>query len=154
MKMLEGDLRAEGIRFGIVLSRFNEFMGQRLLDGAIDALVRHGADEGDIEVVRVPGAFEIPIAIKRMADSGRYGALIALAVIIRGSTPHFEYIAAEVTKGIAQVQLQTGIPVGFGIITADTIEQAIERAGSKMGNKGWQAALAAIEMVNLFKKYG
>ncbi len=154
MKVLEGDLRAEGIRFGIVLSRFNEFMGQRLLDGAIDALVRHGADEGDIEVVRVPGAFEIPIAIKRMADSGRYGALIALAVIIRGSTPHFEYIAAEVTKGIAQVQLQTGIPVGFGIITADTIEQAIERAGSKMGNKGWQAALAAIEMVNLFKKYG
>jgi len=154
MKVLEGDLRAEGIRFGIVLSRFNEFMGQRLLDGAIDALVRHGADEGDIEVVRVPGAFEIPIAIKRMADSGRYGALIALAVIIRGSTPHFEYIAAEVTKGIAQVQLQTGIPIGFGIITADTIEQAIERAGSKMGNKGWQAALAAIEMVNLFKKYG
>jgi len=153
-KIWEGDLRAEGIRFGIVLSRFNEFMGQRLLDGAIDALVRHGADEGDIEVVRVPGAFEIPIAIKRMADSGRYGALIALAVIIRGSTPHFEYIAAEVTKGIAQVQLQTGIPVGFGIITADTIEQAIERAGSKMGNKGWQAALAAIEMVNLFKKYG
>ncbi|MCD6255541.1 MAG: 6,7-dimethyl-8-ribityllumazine synthase [Deltaproteobacteria bacterium] len=154
MKVLEGDLRAEGIRFGIVLSRFNEFMGQRLLDGAIDALVRHGADEGDIEVVRVPGAFEIPIAIKRMADSGRYGALIALAVIIRGSTPHFDYVAAEVTKGIAQVQLQTGIPVGFGIITADTIEQAIERAGSKMGNKGWQAALAAIEMVNLFKKYG
>jgi len=154
MKVLEGDLRAEGIRFGIVLSRFNEFMGQRLLDGAIDALVRHGADEGDIEVVRVPGAFEIPIAIKRMADSGRYGALIALAVIIRGSTPHFEYVAAEVTKGIAQVQLQTGIPIGFGIITADTIEQAIERAGSKMGNKGWQAALAAIEMVNLFKKYG
>ena len=153
-KIWEGDLRAEGIRFGIVLSRFNEFMGQRLLDGAIDALVRHGADEGDIEVVRVPGAFEIPIAIKRMADSGRYGALIALAVIIRGSTPHFDYIAAEVTKGIAQVQLQTGIPVGFGIITADTIEQAIERAGSKMGNKGWQAALAAIEMVNLFKKYG
>lgn len=154
MKVLEGDLRAEGIRFGIVLSRFNEFMGQRLLDGAIDALVRHGADEGDIEVVRVPGAFEIPIAIKRMADSGRYDALIALAVIIRGSTPHFDYVAAEVTKGIAQVQLQTGIPVGFGIITADTIEQAIERAGSKMGNKGWQAALAAIEMVNLFKKYG
>ena len=153
-KIWEGDLRAEGIRFGIVLSRFNEFMGQRLLDGAIDALVRHGADEGDIEVVRVPGAFEIPIAIKRMADSGRYGALIALAVIIRGSTPHFDYVAAEVTKGIAQVQLQTGIPVGFGIITADTIEQAIERAGSKMGNKGWQAALAAIEMVNLFKKYG
>ena len=153
-KIWEGDLRAEGIRFGIVLSRFNEFMGQRLLDGAIDALVRHGADEGDIEVVRVPGAFEIPIAIKRMADSGRYGALIALAVIIRGSTPHFDYIAAEVTKGIAQVQLQTGIPIGFGIITADTIEQAIERAGSKMGNKGWQAALAAIEMVNLFKKYG
>ena len=153
-KIWEGDLRAEGIRFGIVLSRFNEFMGQRLLDGAIDALVRHGADEGDIEVVRVPGAFEIPIAIKRMADSGRYGALIALAVIIRGSTPHFEDIAAEVTKGIAQVQLQTGIPIGFGIITADTFEQAIERAGSKMGNKGWQAALAAIEMVNLFKKYG
>lgn len=150
----EGDLKAEGIKFGIILSRFNEFMGQRLLEGTLDALIRHGADEKDIEVVRIPGAFEIPLVAKKMAHSGRYNGIIALAVIIRGNTPHFDYIAAEVTKGIAQVELETGIPIGLGVITADTIEQAIERAGSKMGNKGWQAALATIEMINLFKKFG
>jgi 6,7-dimethyl-8-ribityllumazine synthase len=153
VKTWEGDLLASGIKFGIVLSRFNEFMAQKLLDGALDALNRHGTREEDIEVVRVPGAFEIPLVAKVMAKSGNYHAIIALGVIIRGATPHFEYVAAEVVKGITQVQLETGLPIGFGIITADNIEQAIERAGSKVGNKGWQAALAAIEMVNVLKRF-
>ncbi|MCD6319858.1 MAG: 6,7-dimethyl-8-ribityllumazine synthase [Candidatus Desulfofervidaceae bacterium] len=152
-KTWEGDLLAKGIKFGIIVSRFNDFMGQRLLEGALDALIRHGAAEEDIEVVRVPGAFEIPLAAKAMAKSGRYDAIIALGVVIRGATPHFDYVAAEVSKGIAQVQLETGTPIGFGIITADTIEQAIERAGSKAGNKGWQAALAVVEMVNVLRKF-
>jgi len=151
-KIWEGDLGASGIRFGIVVSRFNEFMTQRLLEGALDALVRHGAKEEDIEIVRVPGAFEIPLMAKVMANSKRYDAIIAIGVVIRGATPHFDYVATEVTKGIAQVQLETGVPIGFGIITSDTIEQAIERAGSKAGNKGWQAAMAAIEMANILKK--
>ncbi|HDD45387.1 MAG TPA: 6,7-dimethyl-8-ribityllumazine synthase [Candidatus Desulfofervidus auxilii] len=152
-KIWEGDLLASGLRFGIVVSRFNEFMTQRLLEGALDALIRHGAKEEDIEIVRVPGAFEIPLMTKVMANSKKYDAIVALGVVIRGATPHFDYVATEVAKGIAQVQLETGIPIGFGIITADTIEQAIERAGSKAGNKGWQAAIAAIEMINVLKKF-
>ncbi len=151
-KVIEGKLLAQGLKFGIVLSRFNDFMGQKLLEGALDALKRHGALDENIEIVRVPGAFELPITVKKMAQSGRYDALIALAVIIRGATPHFDYVAAEATKGIAQVQLETGVPIGFGVITADTIEQAIERAGSKAGNKGWQAAMAAIEMANVLRQ--
>ncbi len=152
-KVIEGKLLAQGLKFGIVLSRFNDFMGQKLLEGALDALKRHGALDENIEIVRVPGAFELPITVKKMAQSGRYDALIALAVIIRGATPHFDYVAAEATKGIAQVQLETGVPIGFGVITADTIEQAIERAGSKAGNKGWQAAMAAIEMANVLRQF-
>ena len=151
-KVIEGKLLAQGLKFGIVLSRFNDFMGQKLLEGALDALKRHGVLDEDIEIVRVPGAFEIPITVKKMAKSGRYDALIALAVIIRGATPHFDYVAAEATKGIAQVQLETGVPIGFGVITAYTIEQAIERSGSKAGNKGWQAAMAAIEMANVLRQ--
>lgn len=153
LKTREGDLLARGIKFGIIVSRFNEFMVQRLLEGALDAVVRHGGKKEDIEIVRVPGAYEIPLVAKAMAKSGRYDAIIALGVIIRGATPHFEYISSEVAKGIAQVQLETGMPIGFGIITADTIEQAIERAGSKAGNKGWHAALATIEMVNVLRKF-
>ncbi|MGB2799047.1 MAG: 6,7-dimethyl-8-ribityllumazine synthase [Dehalococcoidia bacterium] len=148
-KSYEGTLLGEGLRFGIVLSRFNEFITTRLLEGAQDALVRHGVKEDDIEVARTPGAFEIPLIAKKMAESGKYAAIICLGAVIRGGTPHFEYIAAEVTKGIAQVGLQTGMPVIYGVITADTLEQAIERAGTKMGNAGSDAAVSAIEMANL-----
>jgi len=150
-KMIEGALNAKGIRFGVVVSRFNDFINKRLLDGTIDALARHGAEEEMITVVRVPGSFEIPLMAKKLAGSGNYDAIICLGAVIRGATPHFEYISAEVTKGIAQVALDCGIPVSFGILTTDTIEQAIERAGTKSGNKGWDAALAAIEMVNVLK---
>jgi 6,7-dimethyl-8-ribityllumazine synthase len=150
-KMIEGALHAKGIRFGVVVARFNDFINKRLLDGTIDALARHGAEEEMITVVRVPGSFEIPLMAKKLAGSGNYDAIICLGAVIRGATPHFEYISAEVTKGIAQVALDCGIPVSFGILTTDTIEQAIERAGSKSGNKGWDAALAAIEMVNVLK---
>lgn len=152
MKVIEGDLRAEGFRFGIVVSRFNDFITTKLLDGAIDALIRHGADEKNIDVVRVPGSFEIPLIAKKLAMKGSYDALICLGTVIRGATPHFEYVASEVSKGIAVTSLETGIPVAFGIITADTIEQAVERAGSKAGNKGWDAALTAIEMAQVIKK--
>jgi 6,7-dimethyl-8-ribityllumazine synthase len=148
-KSYEGTLLGEGLSFGIVLSRFNEFITTRLLEGAQDALVRHGVKEGDIEVARTPGAFEIPLIAKKMAESGKYAAIICLGAVIRGGTPHFEYIASEVTKGIAQVGLQTGLPVIYGVITADTLEQAIERAGTKMGNAGFDAAVSAIEMANL-----
>jgi 6,7-dimethyl-8-ribityllumazine synthase len=148
-KSYEGTLLGEGLSFGIVLSRFNEFITTRLLEGAQDALVRHGVKEDDIEVARTPGAFEIPLIAKKMAESGKYDAIICLGAVIRGGTPHFEYIAAEVTKGIAQVGLQTGMPVIYGVITADTLEQAIERAGTKMGNAGFDAAVSAIEMANL-----
>ncbi len=148
-KSYEGTLLGEGLSFGIVLSRFNEFITTRLLEGAQDALVRHGVKEDDIEVARTPGAFEIPLIAKKMAESGKYAAIICLGAVIRGGTPHFEYIAAEVTKGIAQVGLQTGMPVIYGVITADTLEQAIERAGTKMGNAGFDAAVSAIEMANL-----
>ncbi len=150
-RVVEGALQAKGMRFGIVVSRFNDFINRRLLEGALDALARHGADEGMITVARVPGSFEIPLMAKKLAASGAYDAVICLGAVIRGATPHFEYISAEVTKGIAQVALETGLPVSFGILTTDTIEQAIERAGTKSGNKGWDAALAAIEMVNVLK---
>lgn len=152
MKIIEGELRAEGFRFGIVVSRFNDFITTKLLDGAIDALIRHGADEKNIDVVKVPGSFEIPLIAKKLAMKGSYDALICLGTVIRGATPHFEYVASEVSKGIAVTSLETGMPVAFGIITADTIEQAVERAGSKAGNKGWDAALTAIEMAQVMKK--
>lgn len=152
MKIIEGDLQAKGVRFGIVVSRFNDFITSRLLDGALDALIRHGADEKDIEIVKVPGSFEIPMVAKTMARKGIYNAIICLGAIIRGATPHFEYVAAEVSKGIASASMETGVPISFGIITSDTIEQAIERAGSKSGNKGWDAAMTAIEMAQVIKK--
>lgn len=152
MKIIEGKLEAKGLKFGIVVSRFNEFITSRLLEGALDALIRHGVIETDIEIVRVPGSFEIPLIAKKLAQSGRFHAIICLGTLIRGATPHFDYIAAEVSKGIALVSLETSIPVSFGIITADTIEQAIERAGSKSGNKGWDAALVAIEMAKVMEQ--
>lgn len=152
MKILEGDLQAKGLKFGIVMSRFNEFITSKLVEGAIDALIRHGAREDDIELAKVPGSFEIPLVAKKMALKGTYHAIICLGTIIRGATPHFDYIAAEVSKGIASASLETGVPIAFGIITSDTIEQAIERAGSKSGNKGWDAAITAIEMAQLQKK--
>jgi len=151
MKTFEGTLMAEGLRFGLVVSRFNELIGSKLLSGAMDALTRHGAAETDIEVSMVPGAFEVPLVAQRMAASGRYDAVITLGAVIRGSTPHFDYVAAETTKGVAKVSLDAGIPVVFGILTTDTIEQAIERAGTKSGNKGWDAAVSAIEMANLLR---
>lgn len=150
-KMLEGKLLAEGLKFGIVVSRFNEFVTKRLLEGALDALGRHGAKDDDIAVAWVPGTFEVPLVAQKMASSGKYDAVICVGAVIRGATPHFEYIAAEVTKGIAQVGLATGVPTVYGVITTDTIEQAIERAGTKVGNKGFDAAEAAIEMVNLVR---
>ena len=153
-KILEGKLIAKGLKFGIVLSRFNNFIGDRLLEGALDALQRSGAEERDCSVVRVPGAFEIPLAAKKMAKSGRYDAIICLGSVIRGATPHFDYIATEVTKGIASLTMETEVPVAFGILITDTIEQAIERAGTKIGNKGFDAAMTAIEMANLLKEIG
>jgi len=153
-KILEGKLIAKGLKFGIVLSRFNNFISDRLLEGALDALLRSGAEEGDCSVVRVPGAFEIPLAAKKMAKSGRYDAIICLGSVIRGATPHFDYIATEVTKGIASLTMETEVPVAFGVLITDTIEQAIERAGTKIGNKGFDAAMTAIEMANLLKEIG
>ena len=150
--IIEGKIIAKGMRFGIVASRFNDFICGRLIEGAVDALTRAGADEKEIQIVRVPGAFELPLTAKKMAKSGRFDAVICLGAVIRGATPHFEYISAEATKGIAMVGLETEVPVAFGVLTTDTIEQAIERAGTKAGNKGWDAALTAIEMVDLFKK--
>ena len=148
-RVYEGQLTAVGLRFGIVVSRFNEFISRKLLDGALDALVRHGADEGAIDVAWVPGSFEIPTVARRMASAGRYQAVICLGAVIRGATPHFQYIAAEVAKGVAQVAMTAPVPVTFGVLTTDTIDQAIERAGTKAGNKGADAAQAAIEMANL-----
>lgn len=152
MKTYEGKLLAQNLRFGIIVSRFNDFICDRLLGGALDALARNGADEEAIEVFKVPGAFEIPLLAKKVASTGRYDAVICLGAVIRGATPHFDYVANEVSKGVASVSLETGIPVAFGVLTTDTLEQAIERAGSKAGNKGWDAALAAIEMANLIKQ--
>ena len=148
-KVIEGNLLAKGKSFGIVASRFNDFMTKELISGCIDTLVRHGTDEKQITVSWVPGAFELPLAAQRMAKSGSYDALICLGTVIRGATPHFDYIASEVAKGVAKVSLDSGLPVIFGIITADSIEQAVERAGSKDGNKGRDAAVSAIEMANL-----
>ncbi|MFZ5906124.1 MAG: 6,7-dimethyl-8-ribityllumazine synthase [Nitrospirota bacterium] len=152
MKIIEGELQAKGLKFGIVISRFNEFITGKLLDGAKDALLRHGAREEDIDVVKVPGSFEIPMVARKMALKGSYHAVLCLGTVIRGATPHFDYIAAEVSKGIAAASLETGIPIAFGVITCDTIEQAVERAGSKSGNKGWDAAMSAIEMAQVMKK--
>ena len=151
-QVFRGFLDGEGLRFGVVVSRFNEFISGRLLSGAKDCLVRHGVREVDIDVAWVPGSFELPLVAQKLAASKRYDAVICLGAVIRGATPHFEYIAAEVTKGIAQVQLATGVPVAFGVLTTDTIEQAIERAGTKAGNKGWDAALSALEMADLMRK--
>ncbi|MGC9023722.1 MAG: 6,7-dimethyl-8-ribityllumazine synthase [Chloroflexia bacterium] len=148
----EGKLLGAGLRFGLVVSRFNEFISRKLLEGALDALNRHGVAAEDIEVAWVPGAFEIPLVARRLAESGRYQAIICLGAVIRGATPHFEYVAAEVAKGIALVGLETGVPTLFGVLTTDSIEQAIERAGTKAGNKGFDAALAAIEMANLLRQ--
>jgi 6,7-dimethyl-8-ribityllumazine synthase len=153
-KSLEGKLIAKGLRFGMVLSRFNNFIAERLLEGALDALKRSGAEEDDCTVARVPGAFEIPLAAKKMVKSGRYDAIICLGCVIRGATPHFEYIATEVTKGIAHLSLENEIPISFGVLITDTIEQAIERAGTKAGNKGFDAAMSAVEMANLMKEIG
>jgi len=147
----EGKLDAKGLTFGIIVSRFNSFISERLLEGAVDALVRHGGDDNNIHVARVPGAFEIPLAAKKMVDSGKYDAVICLGAVIRGSTPHFDYVASEVTKGIASVSLDSGVPISFGVLTTDTIEQAVERAGTKAGNKGFEAAVTAIETANLLK---
>lgn len=147
----EGQLSAQGKRFGIVVSRFNELISRKLLEGALDCLTRHGADRDQVDIFWVPGSFEIPVAVQKAAASETYDALLCCGAVIRGSTPHFEYIAAEVTKGIAQVGLQYRVPVAYGVITPDTLEQALERAGTKSGNKGWDAAMSAIEMADLFK---
>ena len=152
MKTFEGELQAKGLKFAIIVSRFNDFIGSKLLDGAVDALTRHGASEQKIEVIKVPGAYEIPLAAKKVALKKKHDALICLGAIIRGATPHFDYVAAEASKGIAQASLDTGIPIAFGVLTTDTIEQAVERAGTKSGNKGWDCAMVAIEMAQLFKK--
>ncbi len=152
VKVIEGDLIAQGRKFCVLAARFNDFISKELIGGCLDMLERHGAKQDDITLVRVPGAFEIPPAARRLAKSGSYDALICLGAVIRGATPHFEYISSEVAKGVAQVSFDSGIPVVFGVITADTIEQAIERAGTKDGNKGADAALSAIEMANLYRQ--
>ena len=154
IKTIEGDLIVKGARFGIAVARFNSFIVESLLEGAVDTLKRHGADEKDIEIVRVPGAFELPLAVQKMSAKGNYDAIIALGAVIRGGTPQFDYVAGECVKGIAQVMMQDSIPVAFGVLTVDTIEQAIERAGTKAGNKGVEATMSVIEMVNLLKNIG
>jgi 6,7-dimethyl-8-ribityllumazine synthase len=153
-KIVEGKISAEGFRFALIVSRFNDFISAKLVEGALDALKRHGAADDQLTLVKVPGAFEIPLAARKLAESGKYDAVICLGAVIRGSTPHFDYVAAEVSKGIAMVGLESKIPVAFGVLTTDNLEQAIERAGSKAGNKGWDAAMAAMEMANLFKNMG
>ena len=150
-KQFEGNLVGEGLKFALVVSRFNEFITSKLMDGTKDALSRHGVKEDDVDIAWAPGSFEIPLVAKKLAQTGKYNAVICLGAVIRGGTPHFDYIAAEVSKGIASVGLEVGIPITFGIITADTLEQAIERAGTKMGNAGFNAAVNAIEMANLLK---
>jgi len=151
-KVTEGKLNARGLKFGIVVSRFNDFICEHLLSGAMDVLIRNGAEDGNIEIFKVPGAFEIPQAARKVALSKKFDAVICLGAVIRGSTPHFEYIAAEVSKGVAMVGLEGEVPVTFGVLTTDNLEQAIERAGTKSGNKGWDAALSAIEMANLYRE--
>ncbi len=152
MKTYEGELQAKGLKFAIIVSRFNDFITNKLLGGAVDALVRHGATEQDIAVIKVPGAFEIPLAAKIVAEKKTHDAVICLGTVIRGATPHFDYIAAEAAKGVATASMDSGVPIAFGVLTTDTIEQAVERAGSKSGNKGWDAAMVAIEMAQLLKK--
>ncbi|MEI7499533.1 MAG: 6,7-dimethyl-8-ribityllumazine synthase [Bacteroidota bacterium] len=152
MKTIEGKLDAKGLKFGIVIARFNEFISGKLLSGCLDGLIRHGADEGNIHVAWSPGSFEIPLLAKKLALTKKYDAVICLGAVIRGATPHFDYVASEVSKGVAHVALETGLPVIYGVLTTDNIEQAIERAGTKSGNKGFDAALAAIEMANLMKE--
>ena len=154
VNVIEGKLSGKGFRFGIIVSRFNNFITDRLQKGAIDALVRHEVKENDIDIAKVPGAFEIPFVAKQMTKSKKVNAVICLGAVIRGETPHFEYVAAEVSKGVAAVAMDSNIPVIFGILTTETIEQAIERAGTKSGNKGWDASLSALEMVNLYKQVG
>ena len=152
LRTWEGTLVAKGLTFGIVVSRTNEFITARLLEGALDGLRRHGAEDEQIHVVRVPGSFEIPLTAKRLATTGHYNAILCLGTVIRGATPHFEYIAGEVSKGVAAAALETGVPMAFGVLTTDSIEQAVERAGGKSGNKGFDAACSAIEMANLFRE--
>jgi 6,7-dimethyl-8-ribityllumazine synthase len=154
IKTIEGNMRVQNARFCLVVSRFNSFVVESLLGGAVDTLKRHGAEDADLTMVRVPGAFEMPVAIERLAAKGGYDAIIAIGAVIRGGTPHFEYVAGECVKGIAHVSLKHGIPVAFGVLTVDSIEQAIERAGTKAGNKGAEAAMSAIEMVNLLRQIG
>lgn len=153
-KTYEGNLLGKGLKFGVVVSRFNEFFSTKLLEGARDALSRHGVDDADVEIAWTPGSFEIPLVARKMATSKKYDAVICLGAVVRGGTPHFDYIASEVTKGIAAINLETGVPVIYGVITTDTLEQAIERSGTKMGNKGFDAAVSAIEMANLVKAMG
>ena len=151
MNIFEGEVTGKGLRFCIVASRFNDFITSKLIEGALDALKRHGTPDKDIDLVKVPGSFEIPMIVKQLAEKGKYDAIIALGTIIRGATPHFDYVAAEASKGIAMASIETGVPVAFGIITSDSIEQAVERAGSKAGNKGWDASMTAMEMANLMR---
>jgi len=151
-KMHEGSLDARGLRVALVVSRFNELFTEKLLGGALDCLLRHGASDDALEVVRVPGSFEVPLAARALAESSRFDAVVCLAAVVRGATPHFDHVATELTKGIAQVGLSTGLPVTYGVLTTDTLEQAVERAGTKQGNKGWDAALAAIEMTNVLRQ--
>ena len=152
IKSVEGELVISGARFGIAMSRFNSYIGDSLVQGAVDTLLRHGAKEKDLEIVRCPGAFELPLVVRRMAASAQYDAIIAIGVVIRGGTPHFEYVAGECTRGLSRVCMDADLPVAFGVLTVDTIEQAIERAGTKAGNKGVEAAMSAIEMVNLLRQ--
>lgn len=152
MKVYEGSLVAQGLKFGIIVGRFNEFIGGKLLSGAIDGFKRHGVEEENIEIAWVPGAFEMPLIAKKMVNTKKYDGVICLGAVIRGATPHFDYVSSEVSKGVASVSLETGVPVIFGVLTTDTIEQAIERAGTKAGNKGYDAAVTAIEMANLLKQ--
>jgi len=151
-RIFEGNINGKGFKFALIVSRFNDFITSKLVEGAMDALRRHGTEDNDIHIIRVPGAFEIPLVAKRVAESGRYHAVICLGAVIRGATPHFDYVASEVAKGIATVSLESKIPLTFGVLTTDNLEQAIERAGSKSGNKGWEAAVAAMEMVNLISQ--
>jgi len=151
-KTIEGDLIVKGAKFGLVVARFNSFVVESLLEGAIDALKRHGARDGDIEIIRVPGAYELPLAVKKLASARKYDAIVALGAVIRGGTPHFDFVAGECVKGMSSVMLEHEIPVSFGVLTVDTIEQAIERAGTKAGNKGGEAAMSAVEMVNLLQQ--
>jgi 6,7-dimethyl-8-ribityllumazine synthase len=152
--LYEGALIGKGLKFGVVIARFNEFITGKLLEGAKDALLRHGVGQNDIDVAWVPGSFEIPLAAKKLAETKKYDAVICLGAVVRGATPHFEYVAAEVSKGVARINLDGGLPVAYGVITADTLEQAIERAGTKAGNRGFDAAMTAIEMANLLKNIG